>query len=190
MPFYCCQQYPSFYFRSGKQAHFSIGIHVTTMTQRNGKQPPKKNGKQARNTLPDASPISGTPPPEEHRWKAGDPSPNPKGRPRNLGQLRELIQQLGNETITQQGLTRLEALLRGMFAGRSASDKLHVLEYGFGKVPQPIEIHDWREEARREGYDPERLFTRLVEAGRAAMDGAGEGGSVAHNSTDENSAND
>lgn len=75
-------------------------------------------------------------PPIEHRWKAGAPSPNPNGRPRNLSELRKLVQEMGNEEITQAGMTRLQLLLRTMYSSKSASDKQNVLEYGFGKVPQ------------------------------------------------------
>jgi len=41
-----------------------------------------------------------------------------------------------------------------------------------------VEIKDWREEARKAGYDPERVFARLVEAGRSVVDGASEGRSL------------
>lgn len=47
-----------------------------------------------------------------------------------------------------------------------------------------IEINDWREQARRDGYDPDGIFGKLVEAGRARLDGGGEGRGVPRSEAD------
>lgn len=47
---------------------------------------------------------------------------------------------------------------------------------------QQVEVIDWRDEAKRDGYDPDKLFWDMVNAAReterARLDGAGGGGSV------------
>ena len=39
-------------------------------------------------------------PPKEHQWKKGDPSPNPKGRPKKSKNIKEAIQKVLGEEIT------------------------------------------------------------------------------------------
>ncbi len=46
----------------------------------------------------------------------------------------------------------------------SAQDALIQLAKYHGLFVQRIELKDWREQARKDGYDPEELFARLVNA--------------------------
>ena len=80
----------------------------------------------------------GTIPPVEHRWKAGDPSPNPKGRPRTISDLKAHIQEMSEQGVGATDVTRLDLLLRAMFQSKSAADRLTILRYGWGNVPQPV----------------------------------------------------
>ena len=79
-------------------------------------------------------------------FKKGNPRINRKGRPRNFDKLRKLVQSIGIEVVLdKQGrpllvdgktITRVQAILR-----QWASDPKHqrdFIEYGWGKVPQPI----------------------------------------------------
>lgn len=75
---------------------------------------------------------------EPHKFKPGNKAAVGHGRPRTLSELRELIQSIGSEQIQGADLTRLDLLLRGMYASRNASDRLTLLKYGWGNVPEEI----------------------------------------------------
>ena len=75
-----------------------------------------------------------------------DPRINRKGRPRTLAELRETIQAMGAEPISDQ-LTRLDLLLRSMYSGWSATDRKTILEYGWGKIVQPFTVEDNRSDS-------------------------------------------
>ncbi len=79
----------------------------------------------------------GVVPPVEHQFQPGQ-SGNAKGRPRTIGELRELIQKIGDQPSGAADLTKLDVLLLKMFASKSASDRLNILKYGWGNVPLPI----------------------------------------------------
>ena len=81
---------------------------------------------------------NGNLPPVEHRFKLGNKAAVGYGRPRTIGELREYIQQLGEQPSGLPELTRLDLLLRQMFASKNAGDRANVLKYGWGNVPQPI----------------------------------------------------
>jgi hypothetical protein len=53
-----------------------------------------------------------------------------------------------------------------------------VMDRDEGKVSQPVEVFDWRKEAERQGYDPNKLYTDMVNAARARLVRAGDGGGV------------
>jgi len=108
------------------------------MARKSQKPKPKK----ARKTLlPGASPISGVVPPVEHRFQPG--KPGGPGRPRKLAELKELIlNTLAEETHDAEGrrtgLTRAQMLIRTMLI-KSPSDRIALLEYAFGKMPQAFQ---------------------------------------------------
>ena len=133
------------------------------MTQRNGKQTPKKNGKHAANTRKDASPLNGIVPPEATRWKAGDPSPNPKGRPRKQHAVQELIKDLMGEIIDPKApqMSRSMAAIRL----RIMKDPMPFIEYAYGKVSTPVEITVYDSLAKNLGVTEEQA--RII-AERAA----------------------
>ena len=136
-------------------------------------------------------------------WKPGQ-SGNPNGRPRDGESWASVLTWASNLTgeeaakIVPQELARFFRPLKGLQLKQAIVLRIMaallfdpssalfnaVLDRIEGKVPQPVDMN-WRAEAIQNGYDPERLFTRLVEAGRAALDGESEGGSVADTSTTE-----
>jgi hypothetical protein len=148
-----------------------------TERKRSGKRagrPSKSGAKQAHLVIPGAG-NGGTIPPPEHRWKAGDPSPNPKGRPRKNAEFRELIMDVMGEVITPDmpNVSRIMAAIRvGLMKNPTP-----FLEYAFGKVPQAVAQMTWREYLEQQGQDAATAFNRLVEAAAAAKHAAtGAGG--------------
>lgn len=75
-----------------------------------------------------------------HAFKPGDPRINRNGRPRSHDELRALIQDLAAEPDPAGGLTRIEAMLLGMFTSSQPADRANLLEHGWGKVPQAHKI--------------------------------------------------
>jgi len=113
------------------------------------KRKPAKPRKQAKITLPGASPISGTPPPERTRWKPGQTG-NPHGRPRKSADFKELILHVMAEELMPH-VTRIEAAIRIQLN----KNPLPLYEYAFGKVPQPtheMNRDEWREWLKENGY--------------------------------------
>lgn len=88
----------------------------------------------------------------EYKFKSGNKAAVGHGRPRTIGELRDLIQDIGAEKIHGADLTRLELLLRGMFASRNAADRTTILKYGWGNVPVEFQM-EWREQLRQAGID-------------------------------------
>ena len=80
----------------------------------------------------------GVKPPVEHYFKPGNKAAVGHGRPRTIGELREYIQQLGDQPSGLPNLSRLDLLLRSMFGSKNAADRANMLKYGWGNVPQPI----------------------------------------------------
>jgi Family of unknown function (DUF5681) len=73
-------------------------------------------------------------------WSKGV-SGNPGGRPKGHDYLRELIQELAAEKASPRAKSiRIVALLNKMFSSRDARDHANILEHGFGKVPQAVEM--------------------------------------------------
>ena len=77
-------------------------------------------------------------PPAEHHFKPGNKAAVGHGRPRTIGELREHIQQMGDQPSGHPNLTRLDVLLRAMFGSKNSADRANMLKYGWGNVPQPI----------------------------------------------------
>jgi hypothetical protein len=103
-------------------------------------------------------------------FSKADPLINRKGRPRTLSDLRELIQEMGDEPTSDPKLTRLRLLLRGMYAARNASDRRAVLEYGWGKVPQDLNIGSQTTDQLRDS-----IAARLREIGFDVVTDTGNG---------------
>src|SRR3990172_2780046 len=113
------------------------------MARKRQKSKPKTAGKRrAEAKSPkDALPLNNVIPPLEHRFQAGNPGG--PGRPRKLSELKELIlTTLAEETHDAEGrrlgLTRAQMLIRTMLI-KSPSDRIALLEYAFGKMPQAFQ---------------------------------------------------
>ena len=102
---------------------------------------PKNREKIGKTPLDPTRPIGKGNPPIETQFKPGMVS-NPKGRPRKLVELQELIYETMAEELRNPdgGLlgTRAQAMVR---IGLS-KNPVPFLEYAFGKVPQQIDIND------------------------------------------------
>lgn len=100
--------------------------------------------KQANDKLPGASPISGLPPPEEHRWKPGQ-SGNPKGRPKGRSITAVLRDMLDDDAVDTQGKKQkvkravAGALLRRALGGDVKAIR-EVLDRTEGRVKEQHEV--------------------------------------------------
>jgi len=153
----------------------------------------KPSAKQAVNRRKGVSPINGVEPPPEHRWQKGQPSPNPHGRPRKLADLQALIlSTLAEETHDAEGrrtgLTRAQMLIRTMLI-KSPSDRIALLEYAFGKMPQPtrdLSGDEWRTWLIENGFpNPDELIDEFIshmgsrrDSARSVPAAGGEGAAV------------
>lgn len=86
-------------------------------------------------------PVGYKKPPKTSRFKPGQ-SGNPHGRPKSHPELRELIQSIAEEAPSKKNRqTRIEVLVRKMLTSKSAKDRQNILEHGWGKVPQTIDLN-------------------------------------------------
>ena len=149
------------------------------MPKRNPKPKPAKSAQKRRSGAgPRKGQLGagngGIIPPPEHRFQAGNTASVGHGRPRKLADLQELIKDtLAEETSAtfpdgqRVTLTRAQAMIRTMLI-KSPTDRIALLEYAFGKIKQEIDIHDWREIARRNNLDPDEV-SAAVHAWREMM---------------------
>jgi hypothetical protein len=119
----------------------------------------------------------------------GDPRINRHGRPKSFDALRELAQQLANEKalaadkspIVYNGhvATQIEMILRTMMR----ENPERYIEITYGKVPLPIEIHDWREAAKKAGVNPDEAISELerIIASKMGNGANGSGGDAESN---------
>ncbi len=149
------------------------------MAERNGRHPPKKNGKAGVKQAQPGAGNGGTIPPEATRWKAGDPSPNPKGRPRKQRAIQELIKDIIGEVIDPQA----PQMSRGMAAIRLRimKDPMPFIEYAYGKIPTPtheLNADEWRDWLKENEYTDADIDSLVAEfaahMGRRRV-GAGSG---------------
>lgn len=79
----------------------------------------------------------------------GDPRINKKGRPRSIGMLRELAQQISHEVaqvdqkpviLDGHKVTVAEAILRTWASSHDFRKQNAFMEYAFGKVTQPVDV--------------------------------------------------
>jgi hypothetical protein len=133
-----------------------------------------------------------------HAWKPGQ-SGNPGGRPKNPLSLTNIVREFA--AMTPKALAaRCDLYAAELRKGGDQMDILGLISVHFlmslmndpdprgiallweridGKVAQPVDL-TWRDEARREGYDPNQLYAELVAAARARLVvGSGDSGSLA-----------
>lgn len=117
------------------------------MTTRPKKPAPKRNNRERKGKTPldPTRPIGKGNPPVETQIQQGEVR-NPHGRPRKMADLQELIKDILAEEMTSQDasgrtikMTRAIAMIRTMLI-KSPSDRIALLEYAFGKVPQQVTI--------------------------------------------------
>jgi hypothetical protein len=79
--------------------------------------------------------------------KGVDNRRNMKGRPKapkTAKELNKLLLEIASEEVTNpntgEQVERLRAMLRSMMTGRQSSDKIHILDRLYGKVPQAVEV--------------------------------------------------
>jgi hypothetical protein len=86
----------------------------------------------------------------EHSLKNHPEYINRKGRPKARDELRDLILDIGSEQVVvlmKEGrrkftvsMSRLEKAIRDMYSSPNPAIKKLLLEYGFGKVPTPLDV--------------------------------------------------
>jgi hypothetical protein len=79
-------------------------------------------------------------PPDESKFKPGQ-SGNPHGRPKSFKQLRALVVSIASEPVKDgDEKTRIEDMIRRMIKSDNPTDKALALKYGFGNVPDELEV--------------------------------------------------
>jgi hypothetical protein len=133
-------------------------------------------------------------------WVKGMKSPNPKGRPA-VGQSRkeqiekvlintpaQIVKQLGGRNelakafrAMPQDVPLVELLITRVVAATMFEPQPGLVNFLFdsvyGKVAQPIEL-TWREEARKQGVDPDKLVAELFRNIAALDIGIGDAGGL------------
>ena len=150
----------------------------------NGKNGAKPKGADSSNSNSEKK-ARGFQPGNPYRWPPGV-SGNPKGRPTKHEDLEEVIQEFFNEKVTLpdgQAVPRLYVMLRAMASSRAAYDHVALLEHGFGKVPQQIDVNDVTSKPDSELVaelqsilDTAAATTRADDSGGTPAAGAGSGG--------------
>lgn len=79
-------------------------------------------------------------------FKKNDPRINRRGRPRDMGELRELLSQIAHEphegaVKAGKGWTRLEALLRDWMVSGDFRKQEYILSVIFGKLREESAVH-------------------------------------------------
>ena len=83
-------------------------------------------------------------PPKGRPFQKGDARINRKGRPKSFDGLRALTQMILHEKVKSKDgsivMSRLEIILREMAASKDPRQKQWLVEVGFGKVPQKVDV--------------------------------------------------
>lgn len=153
------------------------------MSKQNGKKP-RQNTSVARD--------------ERGRWLKGTPSPNPGGRHKNEVSLdywlREFLVMPPDEIATYlqvyldefERMGKTDAPMVAIIVARALLTLANetegrlfatILDRIDGKMPQGMEIFDWRKKLSEHGYDAAAVFERVTQAAYAALVGTVDGGS-------------
>lgn len=129
-------------------------------------------------------------------WKPGQ-SGNPKGAPKRGDSWAETIKAIGEmdgpsiaalwDTQHKEfgklpdGISMKQLVVMTVYAALlrepSPGNWRELMDRAEGKVSQPVEVYDWRTEARKQGYDPDQLYRDLVAAARARLVQSSDSGS-------------
>lgn len=115
-----------------------------------------KREKIGKTPLDPSRPIGYANPPVETQFPPGNKAAKAATGPRTHRQLRELIQEMGDEPTAGE-LTRLKLLLRGMYSSKSPADKDNILKHGWGVPAQPVAEMTWEDYLREQGYTEEQI---------------------------------
>lgn len=138
-------------------------------------KPKRPAPKSPKKRLPKgASPISGVPPPIEHRFAPGNQVSVGHGRPRKMSDLQELIRDTLAEEMSATDpatgrairMTRAQAMIRTMLI-KSPSDRIALLEYAFGKVPQQLQIDIYQQIAAEHHITVEEARAKVEQVAEA-----------------------
>jgi hypothetical protein len=93
-------------------------------------------------------------PGNEFRFKSGyDSRRNYHGRPKDHDELRELIRDVASELSTDAKYSRIYNKITRMFDSRDPRDSVAVIEHGWGKVPDKLELDDGKFQRYHEALD-------------------------------------
>lgn len=146
---------------------------------------PVKTAQKRRISIPGAG-DGGIVPPPEHRFKPGNTAAVGHGRPAKLKDLQALIidelgvdlKQVTTDSDEQSvKLTRARAMVR-MGLNKGGAFAVALLEYAFGKVPQPtreLNEDEWREWCTQNGINPDELVAKVSAEMGSGWSGAGGG---------------
>jgi len=83
-------------------------------------------------------------PPDATKFKKGDPRINRLGRPKNMPELREMVQRILHEKLVDKvngvAMTRIELIARDMAMSKDPRKVQSLLEIAFGKIPQAVDV--------------------------------------------------
>jgi hypothetical protein len=134
-------------------------------------------------------------------WKKGMQSPNPIGAPKRGESWGEIIKRVGELTPAEaaersvelakqflkigEGVTLKEAVVLRVYGALLFEPQPGLLnafmERAEGKMSQPISV-EWREEAKAQGYDPDKLIEEFARA-MATADVAGSSAETSDSAT-------
>ena len=88
---------------------------------------------------------------------------NRKGRPKTFKKLRSLILAIAAEDVKEGvELTRIELMLKAMFSSKAPADRTTILKYGWGNVPEELNIKSDSRVKAYIGWTPEAWHGRMT----------------------------